>query len=237
VEAVAGATTALTAARSTAEPVVKALTGDIVVVNGRLYYKRGKGKKTVYEPVQLDFHLNPISIAVGAGASIVAAGVGLWMLGLGARVLTTKEKDLLDATAEYWDAFAGYLDAYADWEDHGQGHPGDPAALAACRAGCHSPDCFERCNERFGPTPPEPAPSQPPTPEGVDALGLPVPHTSASLRAEARELRKQAARLRRRVPLAIENRPRGLFATRAVGESQPVDFWDYLWKAITPWQD
>jgi len=239
VEAVVKATTALTVARSTAERASSALTADLVVVQGRLYYKRGKGKKAVLEPVDLDVHVNPLSIALGGAVGVVGLGVGLWMLGLGARVLTPKERDHIEAQAGYWEVFADYLDAYAKWLDIGQGGPGDPAALAACRAGCHSPDCFERCNERFGPRGPDAAPVQPPVPEGVDPLALTVPGTSSEYRQEARGLRKAASGLRRRLlaPFAVENRPRGLFATRAVGESAPTDFWDYLWRAITPWQD
>jgi len=140
------ATSALSVASgAAAEPVVRALTGDIVVIRGKLYYKRGKGKKAVYEPVELDLHINPVSLALGAGAAALMAGVGLWWMGLEVRKLSDEERARLEALLAAKEARLATVEERLAAGDE----------RAACREHCYTLtnadlilECLKQCDEQ-----------------------------------------------------------------------------------------
>ena len=54
------------------ERASKVLTGDLVVVNGKVYRKIGKGKKAVFEPIDVSLHVNPMTLGAGLVGFAVA---------------------------------------------------------------------------------------------------------------------------------------------------------------------
>lgn len=86
------------------EAVSKVLTGDLIVIRGRLYRERtiethgpdrtpkGKLRKhtiTIEEPVDYEFHVNPVTIGLGAltvGAGLVGLALAAWWAGVGVKL-------------------------------------------------------------------------------------------------------------------------------------------------------
>jgi hypothetical protein len=247
--AVAGAAL-VPVARKGGEAAWKALTGDLVVVNGSVYRRiksrHPTGKLTpkgraayrtveTLEPFNIDVHINPLTIAIGGGAALLAAGVGLWMLGLGVRVLTADERAALEAQAEYLEDFADYVDAYADWLETSEAGERNEQERAACINACqsgtperHLDECIRRCQQRFPYTQDAGPQPTPPTPPSGTGIALKAGFTPAEYRAEAKEYRKQAAALIRRasIPVGIGERPRGLFGS---GKEESTSLWDLIW--------
>jgi hypothetical protein len=125
---------AVVPAKKGGEAVWKAMTGDILTINGSLYrrIKRREptGKLTptgrtayrtveVLEPYNMDLHVNPVTMAVGAGVAIAALAVGSYLLGIEPYVLTDEQRDALDAAiAEKEKQLLGLEEQRLDAEAH-----------------------------------------------------------------------------------------------------------------------
>lgn len=100
----AGVVPAVVGAEEAAKAVSKVLTGDLVVIRGRIYREReevfygpdltptGRPRKhtaKVLEPVEVELHVNPITLAA-AGAAVGVGLLGLlaagWVAGVGVTV-------------------------------------------------------------------------------------------------------------------------------------------------------
>lgn len=73
-----------------AKEVSKVLTGDLVVISGRVFrvveHQVGRKKEKFLEPVEVEAHVNPISLGLGAlavGAAVVGISVAAWLAGIG----------------------------------------------------------------------------------------------------------------------------------------------------------
>src|SRR5207245_9923340 len=59
------------------EKLAQAVGNDIVVIGTTVYRKRKvKGHGTVLEPLDIQLHVNPVSLGVGAAAGLFAIGLG-----------------------------------------------------------------------------------------------------------------------------------------------------------------
>ena len=70
------------ASKQASEGLFRALTGDLAVIKGKTAPRtvgRGKRKHTL-SPIDYELHINPLTLAVGAGAAMMAAGLGMWFL-------------------------------------------------------------------------------------------------------------------------------------------------------------
>ncbi len=63
-----------------AEEILQAVNNDLVVIDTKWYRKRKIGRQTVLEPIDIQFHVNPVSIAIGGavGAVGLLAAVIAW---------------------------------------------------------------------------------------------------------------------------------------------------------------
>ena len=70
------------AAIGIAERVGKAVSQDFVVIGGQWFHRqligRGKKKREVLVPISYEFHINPVSVGLGAAAIGAAVGLG-WL--------------------------------------------------------------------------------------------------------------------------------------------------------------
>src|SRR3990170_5190164 len=95
-------------ALATSGQAVKALTADLVVIEGRFFRKvkrriptgrltpKGRpGMRTeiTLEPIDVSAHVNPVSIVIGAAIGLFGIAIGAWWLGLG--VHRKSDADLL----------------------------------------------------------------------------------------------------------------------------------------------
>ena len=83
------------------EKLVKALTGDIVVLKTRVYRKVKVGRKTVQEPVDVDVHVNAVSLGI-AGLVVGGLALGAAVLAATARDRTTGKIGAAAFTAPGW---------------------------------------------------------------------------------------------------------------------------------------
>ncbi len=101
---------ALIGAEKAVEVVKEALMGDFVVIRGKVYRERKEvvlgpdrtptgrlRRRTVkiHEPVDLEIHLNPASLGIGAAAlaaGAIGVGVAAWLLGVGVETSPTTEQ-------------------------------------------------------------------------------------------------------------------------------------------------
>lgn len=127
-----------------AQPIVqevkKALTGDFAIVRGRVYRRirlreyTGKTTRTgrpsyrtiiKYEAVEVEAHVNPVTLAIGAGVGIMTAAIGAWVLGFGfqkrPQADVDADRNLLRLAEE----------AIIETETHLRDHPEDEAARRA----------------------------------------------------------------------------------------------------------
>jgi len=153
-----------------AQKGVKALTADLVVVEGRFFRKvkrrvptgrltpKGRpGMRTeiTLEPVDVSAHLNPVSIAIGAGVGLVGIGIGMWMLGLAVNVRTDEEKARLEEGVVLADELLGELEALrlqveAEWADCKRPDR-NAVKLRNCLDSSTRPDAIAYCHAQYGP--------------------------------------------------------------------------------------
>ena len=105
-----------------AEKLVQAVSNDIVVIDTKWYRKKKIGKETVLVPIDVQLHMNPVSIGIGA-AGLALAG-GLAYLAWEGLPFTSGLKD-----SEYWQGLVGKVTRHRT-------EPQRQSALDLCLAGC-----------------------------------------------------------------------------------------------------
>ncbi len=79
-----------------AEAAGKAVLGDLVVIEGKVFREVQEGRKKRLEPVNVRVSINPLTAAIGFGVGLLGGAVGLWALGLGVDVLADDERQQLE---------------------------------------------------------------------------------------------------------------------------------------------
>ena len=104
-----------------AEKLVQAVSNDIVVIDTKWYRKKKIGKETVLVPIDVQLHVNPVSIGIGA-AGLALAG-GLAYLAWEGLPFTAGLKD-----SDYWQGIVGKVTRQKTEQRQ--------SALDLCLAGC-----------------------------------------------------------------------------------------------------
>ena len=160
-------------ALATSGQAVKALTADLVVIEGRFFRKvkrrvptgrltpKGRpGMRTeiTLEPVDVSAHLNPVSLAIGVGVGLLGLGAGMWWMGLGVQKIPDETLDKFKLILQTLDEAFPALEAVLLEVRQDQAmckdlaaclrkcDAMDPWAQAACRARC--PDAVAECDTR-----------------------------------------------------------------------------------------